>query len=54
MHRLAPMLYLVLLLTAAEAHGVGVGGIDVPARRGDLMLHGAGLLRKGLVFTHDK
>ena len=50
MHRLAPLLYLVLVLTAAEAHGISVGGIDVPARRGDLMLQGAGLLRKGLVF----
>lgn len=38
------------LLFAAAAQSATVGGIALPERRGDLRLHGAGLLRKGLVF----
>jgi hypothetical protein len=39
-----------LLLFAATASAITVGGIDIPEQRGDLELSGAGLLRKGLIF----
>ncbi len=41
---------LLTLLFSAAAQAATVGGIDLPERHGDLRLHGAGLLRKGLVF----
>jgi hypothetical protein len=41
---------LLLVLAASGADATSVAGIDLPARRDDLALHGAGLLRKGLFF----
>lgn len=39
-----------ILALSASGGTVSVAGIDLPAERGELHLHGAGLLRKGLVF----
>ncbi len=43
-------LAVLLLLAAVQAHAVSVAGVELPARRGELELHGAGLLRKGFFF----
>lgn len=48
-----PSLHIILTTLLLIAHGsfaANVGGIDLPMRHGDFQLHGAGLLRKGLIF----
>ena len=40
----------LFLAVTAQGDVLQVGGVDLPTRQGDLHLHGAGLLRKGVVF----
>ena len=49
MKRFALTLFAVLL-AVLNSHSMEVGGIDIPERRDDLHLLGAGVLRKGLFF----
>ena len=49
MKRLTPIIVL-FLLSVSQGSFASVGGIELPKTQGDLKLHGAGLLRKGLGF----
>ena len=40
-----------VLLSALNSHSMEVGGIDIPERRDDLHLLGAGVLKKGFFFS---